>query len=130
MYRYKKSILIGCRLLQMHKSYRYKNGIPTGIRTPVAGMKTRCPRPLDDRDALLKINLNMAYTIMLFLKMSSCIIRNLNFFSNFLQKHDIFCCGDRVFWQFLYILRLLRYSPDGDKMRRRHNNIPPAPENA
>ncbi len=28
-----------------------KNGIPTGIRTPVGGMRTRCPRPLDDRDA-------------------------------------------------------------------------------
>ena len=29
-----------------------KTGIPNGIRTRVAGMKTRCPRPLDDRDAL------------------------------------------------------------------------------
>ena len=25
-----------------------KNGDPKGTRTPVAGMKTRCPRPLDD----------------------------------------------------------------------------------
>ena len=27
---------------------RGKNGDPKGSRTPVAGMKTRCPRPLDD----------------------------------------------------------------------------------
>ena len=25
-------------------------GVPTGIRTPVAAVKGRCPRPLDDRD--------------------------------------------------------------------------------
>ena len=35
-----------------------KNGIPTGIRTLVAGMKTRCPRPLDDRDAVSNISLS------------------------------------------------------------------------
>lgn len=27
-----------------------KNGVPKGSRTPVAGMKTRSPRPLDDGD--------------------------------------------------------------------------------
>ena len=25
-------------------------GVPTGIRTPVASVKGRCPRPLDDGD--------------------------------------------------------------------------------
>jgi hypothetical protein len=29
-----------------------KNGVPTGIRTPVATVKGWCPRPLDDGDAL------------------------------------------------------------------------------
>ena len=28
-------------------------GVPTGIRTPVAAVKRQCPRPLDDRDALI-----------------------------------------------------------------------------
>src|SRR5690606_14415874 len=28
-----------------------RDGVPTGIRTPVAAVKGRCPRPLDDGDA-------------------------------------------------------------------------------
>ncbi|MEY2700015.1 MAG: hypothetical protein RIQ52_770 [Pseudomonadota bacterium] len=27
-----------------------RSGVPTGIRTPVAAVKGRCPRPLDDGD--------------------------------------------------------------------------------
>jgi hypothetical protein len=28
------------------------SGVPTGIRTPVTAVKGRCPRPLDDGDAI------------------------------------------------------------------------------
>ena len=42
-------------------------GVPTGIRTPVAGVKGQCPRPLDDGDTDLRI----AIHILLLMKMSS-----------------------------------------------------------
>src|ERR1019366_8559076 len=32
------------------------NGVPTGIRTPVASVKGMCPRPLDDGEAGLEID--------------------------------------------------------------------------
>jgi hypothetical protein len=28
------------------------NGVPKGVRTPVAAVKGQCPRPLDDGDAM------------------------------------------------------------------------------
>jgi hypothetical protein len=30
--------------------FDYRDGVPTGIRTPVTAVKGRCPRPLDDGD--------------------------------------------------------------------------------
>ena len=30
------------------------SGVPTGIRTPVTAVKGRCPRPLDDGDAIAR----------------------------------------------------------------------------
>ncbi len=40
--------------------------IPEGIRTPAAGMKTRCPRPLDDELAAQK----ESKTLLLFTRVS------------------------------------------------------------
>ena len=36
--------------------YTLKNGVPKGIRTPVAAVKGQCPRPLDDGDLVSPIS--------------------------------------------------------------------------
>jgi hypothetical protein len=36
------------------KNERLKRGVPSGIRTRVAAVKGRCPRPLDDGDLVVK----------------------------------------------------------------------------
>ena len=41
-------MIIGIILYSMNVFAR--NGVPKGIRTPVAAVKGRCPRPLDDGD--------------------------------------------------------------------------------
>ena len=49
---------IGCPLGEM----KIKS-VPTGIRTPVAGVKGQCPRPLDDGDlfwAVQDLNLRLS----------------------------------------------------------------------
>ena len=46
-------------MLREGKNEGKKNGILNGSRTRVAGMKTRCPRPLDDEDACLLRFLNI-----------------------------------------------------------------------
>ena len=45
-----------------HKKFEGENkiGISNGSRTHVAGMRTRCPRPLDDGDASLVMSFNIA----------------------------------------------------------------------
>ena len=37
----------------------FLDGVPTGIRTPVASVKGKCPRPLDDGDAVSKHALSL-----------------------------------------------------------------------
>ena len=44
----------------MHKMNTVENGVPKGVRTPVAAVKGQCPRPLDDGDTKLTIRHNTA----------------------------------------------------------------------
>ena len=35
--------------------FSVRSGVPRGVRTPVAAVRGRCPRPLDDGDAVLQL---------------------------------------------------------------------------
>ncbi len=44
-----------------HKMNTVENGVPKGVRTPVAAVKGQCPRPLDDGD----VNQKFRHTLQL-----------------------------------------------------------------
>ena len=46
-----------------------RNGDPSGVRTRVTAVKGRCPRPLDERDMSLNVDLaGLSADLFLFLK--------------------------------------------------------------
>ena len=54
---------------------RKKTSTPTGIRTPVTGLRTRCPRPLDDRGVL---QIHRLYDSPILLRMDPGVVNRLN----------------------------------------------------
>ena len=42
--------MVDCKSVQVCDASDKQCGVPKGIRTPVAAVKGRCPRPLDDGD--------------------------------------------------------------------------------
>ena len=50
-------------------------GIPYGIRTRVAAVKGRCPRPLDERDALEIVEKTVLYNGFSYLKSSISFVK-------------------------------------------------------
>ena len=48
---------IECGVTLLYASPKIVSGVPKGIRTPVTAVKGRCPRPLDDGDAEIALQI-------------------------------------------------------------------------
>ena len=46
-----------CGVTLLYTSPKIVSGVPKGIRTPVTAVKGRCPRPLDDGDAEIALQI-------------------------------------------------------------------------